>query len=263
MAVMCGIICYMTASATTLRQTERRHIPGYDIAVRRGGERDATAIVFVHGIGVSSRYFLPLMHDLASDYTVLALDLPGYGCSPKPARPLTVSELAEVVASYIRQEGLHAPVIVGHSMGGQVAAHVARHYPELCQKLILLGPTANRRERTWWLQAWRLFQDAWNERPQTNALIFRDYLRMGLVRYLVTLRYMLDDRIEATLRGCSVPTLLVRGRQDKIVPSDWLHYLARQLRRPSMIETLDGPHALQMSRPRELAEIIRAFVQKE
>lgn len=250
----------MIAADFSVRQAERIRVNGYDIDVRRGGQTGAPVILLVHGIGVSSRYFLSLARELADDFDVVALDLPGYGTTPRPRRVLSIPELAEILAGYVKQEGMDKVVVVGHSMGCQIVAHFARRQPELCAKMVLLGPTVNKWERVWLLQAWRLLQDIFHEPVSVSALIFRDYLRMGFLRYIVTLRFMMKDHIETTLQGSVVPILFIRGEKDTIVPMYWLRYLSEQVASATLHEITNAPHALQLKKPRTLSNIITDFI---
>lgn len=252
----------MTNRQTSLSSPERTRVNGYTVEVRRAGVRSAQAIVLVHGIGVSSRYFLPLAEELAKYYDVTVVDLPGYGTAPDPKHALSIAELGGVVAAYIQQELAGSAVLVGHSMGCQIVAHTVRDHPQLCDKLILLAPTVNKWERTRRMQAWRLLQDVMREPPYVSALVFGDYLRMGIGRYLRTLRSMIGDRIEDTLVECDLPTLIVRGMRDRIVSSQWAQYLVRHLAAGEVSEISDAPHVVQYKKSKEVARVCRMFIEK-
>lgn len=250
----------MTERQTSLAYSERIRVNGYAVEVRRAGVHAAQVIVLVHGIGVSSRYFLPFAEELAKYYDVRVLDLPGYGTTPDPKRTLSIAELGGVVAAYIQQELSGSAVLVGHSMGCQIVAHTARNYPQLCDKLILLGPTVNKWERTRRMQAWRLLQDIMREPPYVNALVLGDYLRMGIGRYWRTLCSMISDKIEETLIGCSLPVLIVRGEWDPIVSAEWAAYLEDRLADARVEEIPRVAHVIQYKKPRELAAVVQKFL---
>lgn len=249
----------MTSRQTSLFSLKQLRVDGYSIKVRRSGVPGAQVVVLVHGIGVSSRYFLPLAKELAKQYDVAILDLPGYGAAPDPKHTLSIAELGRVVAAYIHQEVAGPAVLVGHSMGCQIAAHTARQSPELCKSLVLLGPTVNIWERSRRMQAWRLLQDISREPPYVSALVFGDYLRMGVGRYWRTLRSMIDDKIEETLADTTIPTLIIRGQRDPIVPPEWTAYLADQLADASVEEIAGAAHVAQFKKPQILARLVRKF----
>lgn len=217
------------------------------------------AVLLIHGIGVSGRYFIPFARELVKDYRVIAVDLPGYGKTPKPRRALDIKELAAVVVQLSRQLQLHQPIIVGQSMGCQIAARAVAMEPTLFHKMLLLGPTVNKAERSLIKQAVRLGQDTLHEPLAVNWMIFVDYLRMGFLRYLRTCRYMLRDHIEEVLPQCTIPVLIVRGQEDKIVPRKWVAYLQAVTPDATIQELPDAPHAAQFMMPVHLAAIFRQF----
>ncbi len=217
-------------------------------------------VVLVHGIGMSGAYLLRLADELAATRDVYALDLPGYGTTPRPRRPLSVPELGETVAGAIAVLGLSAPVVVGHSMGCQVVVDTVKDHPGLCSGYVLIGPTVDPRARSLPCQAWRLLRDTLREPLPTNAVVMRDYARMGPLRYLRTSRYMLADRIEEDIRGCAAPGLVVRGERDPIVPRDWARRLTREAPDAGFLEIPGAPHNAQHTDPKELAAACAPFL---
>ena len=87
--------------------------------------------VLVHGLGVSSYYFEPLAARLARTGVVYLLDLPGFDGVPHAGQPLGIGGFADVVAAWVKQEGLTDPVMVRHSMGAQVVVEALARNPEM------------------------------------------------------------------------------------------------------------------------------------
>jgi pimeloyl-ACP methyl ester carboxylesterase len=219
------------------------------------------SIIFVHGIGVSGRYFLPFANELAKTYHVVVVDLPGYGKTPKPAHALSIIELADFIINFTKQLKLEGSVILGHSMGSQIVAHAVKQQPQLYSKVILLAPTVYAKERSLFMQSLRLLQDSLYEPIKASTVIFPDYLRMGIGRYLTTCRYMLEDRIEETLVHCPNATLIMRGTNDKIVPEEWAVYLDRVTPNSMLRHVHNAPHALQLGQPSIIATMCRNFIE--
>jgi pimeloyl-ACP methyl ester carboxylesterase len=87
-------------------------------------------LVLVHGITESRRTWDPLVEDLAADHRVVALDVRGHGESATAASgDHDSTAMADDVAVVVAAEGLDAPVVVGHSMGGIVATAFAAAHP--------------------------------------------------------------------------------------------------------------------------------------
>jgi pimeloyl-ACP methyl ester carboxylesterase len=90
----------------------------------RGGSGEP--LVLVHGIGSSWRAFTPILRSLEARHDVLAVSLPGYGDSPAlPGEP-SVPALADAVEAELDVAGFDAPHVVGNSLGGWIAAELAR-----------------------------------------------------------------------------------------------------------------------------------------
>lgn len=217
-------------------------------------------VILLHGIGVSGAYFLPFAEVLAVHFDVRVLDLPGYGKTPHPDHALSPTELADVVVEYMTRANITSAIIIGQSMGCQIAARLAMRHPMLCKKLVLIGPTVNKWERNLLMQGMRLLQDSLREPIRANGVIFGDYLRMGMLRYLQTSKYMIEDHLEECARAITSPTLIVRGSQDRIAPQYWTEYLATCMSNAKTVEVADAPHAVQFVRPNALFESCADFL---
>ncbi|MDQ7005801.1 MAG: alpha/beta hydrolase [Acidobacteriota bacterium] len=123
-------------SATVQHRLRKSH--GYDIFVRDyPGDDDLAPLVFVHGLGESGLCFEEIaMHPLLAARRRLVPDLPGYGRSPWPERPLPLAEQARWLAAWIAESCSRPPVLVGHSMGGVVAQLLAEARPGALAALI-------------------------------------------------------------------------------------------------------------------------------
>jgi lipase len=95
-------------------------------------------LVALHGLTASYMSFTGVADRLAGRRAVFALDLRGRGDSDKPAGPYGMVQHARDVATAMRAMGLGPSVIVGHSMGGFVAAALAAQEPELVSGLVLI-----------------------------------------------------------------------------------------------------------------------------
>ncbi|EWH11564.1 pimeloyl-BioC--CoA transferase BioH [Catenovulum agarivorans DS-2] len=97
-------------------------------------------IYFIHGWGMNRAVWQPTFEFLAhhTDRALIALDLPGYGCSidTMPTH-YNLTEISQQVASQIDTPG----VVVGWSLGGLVAQHIAINQAEKLQQLVLVGST--------------------------------------------------------------------------------------------------------------------------
>jgi pimeloyl-ACP methyl ester carboxylesterase len=224
------------------------------------GNADAPTVVCVHGLGCSHRYFLPLARALRRDARVVALDLPGFGRTRGPARALDVRGQSQALADWLRATARGGAVLVANSTGCQTAVDLAVHSPELLGPLVLVGPTVDRRARTPWQQVGRLIADSPWERPTLGPVLLRDWAACGARRYAATFAYLLTDPVERKLPHVPVPTVVVRGARDLVVPRAWAEEVTRTLPDGRLEEVSGVGHTVNWSAPERLARIVRPLL---
>jgi 2-hydroxymuconate-semialdehyde hydrolase len=97
------------------------------------------ATVLIHGLGGFSESWRHNIPELARHSRVIALDLPGAGRSGKPRRAYTLEFLAQALDRLLLTLGVDRVHLVGHSLGGAVAARYALDHPGRVERLALLG----------------------------------------------------------------------------------------------------------------------------
>ena len=100
------------------------------------------ALVFVHGLGSSSRDWEYQIEYFAADFKTLVFDLRGHGRSDKPAGPYSMKLLARDTAALIMELKLEPVHLVGVSLGGMLALQLALDEPELVKSLVLVNAVA-------------------------------------------------------------------------------------------------------------------------
>ena len=233
------------------------------VRVWAGPPAGGTPLALIHGLGVSSRYMVGLGGLLGADRPVHAPDIPGFGRSEAPRRTLDIQGQAEFLAAWARAVGLDRAAFLGHSLGSQVVAGLARRHPRLVERLVLAAPTIDDRERGVLPELLRLLRDAPREPPSLIPVVAAAYLRAGPARIFRTLRYALADRIEEKLPDLGMPALVVRGGRDPVVSEPWTEKVCRLLPRGRLAVVPAAAHALQFSHPRELAALLTPFLDGE
>jgi pimeloyl-ACP methyl ester carboxylesterase/CheY-like chemotaxis protein len=118
-------------------------VDGAEIHVQEEGEQNREVAILVHGWSSSWYALSPVLPLLNRRYRCLAVDLPGYGDSPRLPERVTIQRYADLLAGLIRQVSDQGKpvVLVGHSMGGMISLTLALSYPDLVERLVLLCPT--------------------------------------------------------------------------------------------------------------------------
>ena len=114
-----------------------RVIHGYERAYRMAGR--GPVLLFLHGIGDDSSTWLGLLPSLARDHTVIAPDLLGHGASAKPRADYSVAAYACGMRDLLTTLDVDRVTVIGHSLGGGVAMQFAYQFPERCERLVLVG----------------------------------------------------------------------------------------------------------------------------
>ena len=123
-------------------------IAGQEIHIRDDNRRDAPIALLIHGWSSSWFTWTPLLPILSTRYSCMAVDLPGYGRSPAPQHPPTITGYADLMARLIEDVSDRPVVVLGHSMGGQISITLALRHPELVERLVLLNPVISGRLST-------------------------------------------------------------------------------------------------------------------
>ena len=222
---------------------------------------DRTKVVLVHGQVVSSRYMIPTAEYLAPHHPVYAPDLPGFGLSEKPTYTLRIPELADALAAWMEASGLNRAALVANSLGCQIVANFAGRYPDRVSHAVLQGPTTDPSARTLSRQIWRWLINGTREPPGLTKVLIRDYRDAGLRRAIDSIRFnLMGDRIEENLPLVEVPTLVVRGEKDTIVPQRWAEEATRLLPSGRLVVIPGVAHTINYSAPREFTRVIRTFL---
>jgi pimeloyl-ACP methyl ester carboxylesterase len=163
--------------------------------------------VFVHGITASTDWWRSTTAALEHDHDVHVVRLPGF----------RFREAAAWLGGWLEREGLERAALVGHSLGGTIALALAAERPALVERLALIAPAgifATQARRSYVLPVARSVARS----PRRFALLVRDAVRVGPVRLWQVGSDLLASDIAPTLRAIQVPTLIVWGADDRLLP---------------------------------------------
>jgi pimeloyl-ACP methyl ester carboxylesterase len=103
-----------------------------------GGE---PPILLVHGIACDHTYLAPQLEHFSGNHRVVAVDLRGHGRSGAPRQEYTIEGFADDLAWVCDRLGLEKPVVVGHSLGGEICLALAVSYPNLPAAVVAMDST--------------------------------------------------------------------------------------------------------------------------
>ncbi len=214
-------------------QTKFAEVWGYKIRYLEEGRSDKN-IVLVHGLGGSAERWLKVIPQLSPKYTVIAPDMIGFGYSDKPSTDYTIEFFAKFLSSFIDSLGINKTILIGTSLGGQVAAECAT-IDDAIEKLVLVAPSGAMKHSTPTLDAYvmaALYPNQSSARMafemMSNSGTVDDFTVTDFVKRMATpnaklafissLLSVKNSQIHDGLRKIQIPTLLVWGKEDKMIP---------------------------------------------
>ena len=272
----------------------RRHLrsvrlPGAEVNYVELGEGEP--IVFIHGISGSWQNWLETLPHFARTNRVVALDLPGFGRSPKPSWPIDVPSYGRLVHDFCEKLGIGSGSIVGNSLGGFVAAEAVTAAPGRFHHLGLISAagiinTWNPKERAIVTAfVWRTFSPHFARRSTTiigrrtlRREVFRRFVRYperlsaellweqianGLERcpgFADALHAAIRHDIRERLGSIDIPTLILWGFDDRVIPVQAALSYHRRIA-GSQLEIFERTgHVPQLERPRRFNPTLARFL---
>lgn len=206
----------------------------HTVSLRRPSHPRQT-VILLHGLGNSSKSWRLIAKQLPTDVRVIAVDLLGFGDSPKPAwATYTIATQARAVAKTILALGLNQkPIIVGHSMGALVAIELAKRFPLLIKQLVLCSPPLYRDSSDTSFNQERLlrkFYESIRQHPDSLQLVAPLAAKLGIVgdsfniqghraQYFVAALEagIIHQTSLADARNLRLPTMVLYGTFDPVV----------------------------------------------
>lgn len=116
-------------------------VDGIRLHVRDTGQKDAPAVIMLHGFGASLHTWEPWAKVLSADHRVVRFDLPGFGLTgTDPTNDYSDERSVKLIAALMDQLGIARASFIGNSIGGRIAWHFAAEHPSRVDKLVLVSP---------------------------------------------------------------------------------------------------------------------------
>ncbi|PYM67277.1 MAG: acetoin dehydrogenase dihydrolipoyllysine-residue acetyltransferase subunit [Candidatus Rokuibacteriota bacterium] len=251
-------------------------VDGIRVRYARHGGRGPT-VLLIHGFGGDLDNWLFNIDALAEAGTVVALDLPGHGQSERRLPGTTLADLAGFVTHFMDTLRVEQAHLVGHSMGGAIAAQMACEHPGRVESVALVASAGLGDEiNTGYTEGFVSAQSRRELKPIVEQLfadpdlvtrqLLDDLLRYKRLDGVTELLGALGGRLFAhgTQReqpGRRLPTgtrvLAVWGAEDRIIPAGH----ARNAPASARVAVLEGAgHMVQMEKPRQVNSLLQQHV---
>jgi 2-hydroxymuconate-semialdehyde hydrolase len=265
----------------------RTEVAGVSTVVLDGG--DGPPIVLLHGgIECGGAYWGAVVRDLIREHRVIVPDVPGLGESA-PVRHLGAETFAEWFAALLDDTGVTRPTLVAHSLLGSMAARFGARHGELLSRLVIYGapavgpyrmpwafrvtavrfalrPTERNSER---FSRWALHDlDHARRRDPAWYDAFDAYVRARaeVAHVKRTMRQLIASETrplpETELRRIAVPTALLWGRHDRMVPLTIGRHAGARFGWPLHVVE-DAGHAAHIERPDAFLRALNVAIREE
>jgi pimeloyl-ACP methyl ester carboxylesterase len=214
--------------------------------------------VLLHGLGMGRAVFGDLAPRLAEIGRVMAVDMPGYAEAPEPKRTLSMQEGGDMVAALLRHKGVPGAILVGHSMGTQIAVEAAARHPDLVQGVVLIAPTVDASARSARAQFVRLVRDLWGESPKVLITGGREYVR-SWPNFFREMRAVIDHAPEDIYPRVTCAALVLRGENDRVSPREWCDTVVSLLPHAQFAEITDRSHETMIRDAAAVADHVSRF----
>ena len=255
------------------------------------GPRSARAIILVHGFAASAYAWHPWAERLNRDYRVIAIDLPGHGLTETPpGYQATLEGNAELVDALAAKLGVTHFVLAGNSMGGAVSLGYAMTHPDKLDGLVLVdaagwpGDDGNRGGPPAFVGLFNngfgrfliklidphLFATGGLKSAYVDETLVTDSLVDRYVNFAMAEGHrdvLLTQRSQASppwtpdsFRKIDVPTLVMVGEKDALIPPDDAHAIASAIPGAYLVTYPEGGHLPMEQLPDETVRHLRAFI---
>lgn len=250
------------------------------------GEDDAPPVLFISGLGSDSRSWALIVKHLQSDYRCISFDNRDSGRSDRASTFYTISDMASDARGLLQALGIKQADIVGFSMGGAIAQELAISHPEVVRRLVLIATYCSGDPRgTAIFEGFKLLRQRLSAEEYYRVLFpwtytHQEYAIPGLIEVAIqqavnnpypqeqdayerqvaaTTTFFSEER----LGSITQPTLLIFGDEDLFTPLRFARDLQRGIRGSRLVTLAGAGHGLRSTRSREVAFLIRAFLEDD
>lgn len=212
--------------------------------------------------------------NLAQHFRVIVPDMPGWGGSERPMWARDTRDIAILVGRVIDTLEVEGVSIVGLGYGGFVAVELASMSPGRLNKLVLIGPAglkpkegdlldqmlmAHRQYITDSFRDRDSYVSHFGEEPTPEMRELWDHSREMTAR-VSWKPYLFNRRLEPLIEDINIPTLLIWGEQDNVVPTSVSEQFSSAMGNASAVIVPNAGHVVEIEEPETVAQLIREHI---
>jgi pimeloyl-ACP methyl ester carboxylesterase len=254
------------------------------IQLRRGGS--GSPLVYLHS-AMGEGEALPMLDELAGVAELIAPMFPGFGDSEGIEQIDDMEDAVFHMLDVLDELGLPAPALMGTSLGAWLALEIATRYPERAGRLVLVNPVGLHLDGTpikdiFGRSPGELAEDMFADQSHPMAQMmhavgdFRsDPTLMGNLTFdmikplaqtmAATAKlgwdpYLHNPKLPRRLHRVTAPTLIIRGKQDTLVPPEHARYYEAHIPGARLVEVDGAAHMMPLEKATEITALVRDFL---
>lgn len=210
-------------------------------------------LILIHGLGGSTRWWRRNQYQLAEHHEVHLVDLPGFGRS---SGHFLLARATEDLAAWLWQRGLERVSLVGHSLGGYLAARLAASEPQLVDRLVLVAAAIN-------VPSLSQIGATLPSLPLPFSImpvVVEDIVRAGPLVLAQVAYELIKTDVRETLAHIQAQTLLIWGDRDSAVPLTVARAALKHLHTAGLSIIPNAGHAPMWEQPLAFNHRLRTFL---
>jgi len=221
-------------------------------------------LLLIHGLAGSSAWWDRNVPALSQNFSVYLVDLPGFGASRRLKSEFSIASGPEWLASFLAALDLDRVSILGHSMGGLIAAMFAARWPEKVDRLILAAPSIGLSRTTLASHLSPVMRAAFYTRLRFIPRLLWDTARAGPVTLFRSAHELLGMEVHQNFHRelCTItaPCLLIWGERDVMVPVKLAEPLRKAIPQSCLRIVPRAGHVFMCERPEVFNDLVLQFL---
>lgn len=227
-------------------------------------------VVVLHGWGGRIESMGPAISCLVPRFRVLALDLPGFGHSPRPEEPWGTPEYAAFVQALLSERDITRAHFLGHSFGAKIALLLAATQPQIVDKCVVVGSPGLRSAPSVKVRVKRMMSRIARAAGKMGSpgralrqmlygrLASNDYREAGEMRPILV--RVVNEDISDLLPRVKAPTLLIWGSRDDAVPISHARRIETLIPDAGLVVFEGAGHFAYLDEPERFCRVARHFL---
>jgi pimeloyl-ACP methyl ester carboxylesterase len=259
------------------------NLGGIKVRYLESGKGKNRHILFIHGLGSASDRWMKIPDTLSSDFHSVAIDLPGFGESDKPADiEYTIDQFRKFIILFLKEISINdgQTSLIGHSLGGYIASEIAIQNQSQVKQLVLIDSSGMLNKATPILEEY--LNAAMNPTKDNVRKVFEkmvadpsmvpSQLVDGFIRrinmpnakhaFKSTLANSTKTQIglDRLRQIINIPTLILWGSHDNVIPLEHSKFFDDSIINSRLEIIDDAGHAPFAEKPEQVCEILRNFL---